>query len=90
LNGTGHIHVEAIGEGWEPIALKPFTDPDTGLEVSGPHVIPYEGELAAVGRPCVLVAPVRHAFEGATIGLDLEISAVLGVAALEKDLPAVR
>ena len=34
LNGTGEVHVEAIGDGWEHIALKPFIDPDTGLEVT--------------------------------------------------------
>src|SRR3954452_22765899 len=34
LNGARAVQVEALSEIWEPIALAPFTDPDTGLEVS--------------------------------------------------------
>jgi hypothetical protein len=34
LNGSQHVEVSAVSEIWEPIALKPFIDPDTGREVS--------------------------------------------------------
>jgi hypothetical protein len=34
LNGADRVQVEALSEIWEPIALAPFIDPETGLEVS--------------------------------------------------------